>query len=101
MTRLAIAAVLVLLSLTGCVTPAGSGGWGDEDWGGGTVEPLSRGQQSALEDGCRVKYAGNSRKVRACVNQATDGWRGAMTLGCERRYPNDRKKLRECIYATQ
>lgn len=53
-------------------------------------------QENALIDGCRQRYAGNPRKLRACLNGGANAG-AALAQGCEYRYSGNPKKYRSCM----
>lgn len=53
-------------------------------------------QENALLDGCRARYSGNPRKLRACVNGGANAG-AALAQGCEIRYAGNPKKYRRCM----
>lgn len=59
-------------------------------------KPLTQIQQNALADGCKLRYEGNSKKYKRCLNQDAN-WQDALAQGCTHRYSGNTKKLRECM----
>lgn len=59
-------------------------------------ESLSQIQENALKDGCKIRYEGDSKKHKRCLNQEAN-WQDALAQGCTHRYQGNTKKLRECM----
>lgn len=92
-----------LLTLGGCVSldgsPGGAYGHRAAPPFGGT--PPGQGysdiQQHAIADGCRMRYSGNTDKLRRCL-RGDDSLEGkALRDGCHARYSGNPKKLRRCL----